>query len=134
MRYLLDTNTCIRYINGRAPGIRAHLDSKSYSEIAVSAITKGEMYYGSLKSQTPTRSRAIQDDFLRHFDSLPFDDRAAEEYGSIRAYLERRGTPIGRHDLLIASIARANSLIVVTHNTSEFGRVPGLNIEDWETA
>lgn len=134
MRYLLDTNTCIRYINGRAPAIRAHLDSKTYSEIAVSAITKGEMYYGAAKSQTPQRSRAKQDDFLRHFDSLPFDDGAAEEYGIIRAYLERRGRLIGRHDMLIASIARANSLIVVTHNTREFGRVPGLNIEDWEIA
>ncbi len=132
MRYLLDTNTCIRYINGRAPQIQSNMHSKSYDEIAVSAITKGEMYYGSAKSQTPERSRAKQDEFLRHFDSLAFDEDAAEEYGSIRAYLERRGTPIGRHDMLIAAIARANGLIVVTHNTREFERIPGLNVEDWE--
>ena len=132
MRYLLDTNTCIRYINGRAPQLRDFIDTQSYADIAVSAITKGEMYYGSAKSQTPERSRAKQDDFLRHFDSLPFDDAAADEYGSIRAYLERRGTPIGRRDMLIAAIARVNGLIVVTHNTREFERIPGLNVEDWE--
>ena len=91
------------------------------------------MSYGSTKSQVPERSRAKQDDFLRHFESLPFDDDAAEEYGSIRAYLEKRGTPIGGHDMLIAAIARAKGLIVLTHNTNEFSRIPGLNVEDWET-
>ena len=78
MRFLLDTNTCIRYINGRAPRIRDNVDSKSYSDIVVSSITKGEMFYGSTKSQVPERSRAKQDDFLRHFESLPFDDDAAD--------------------------------------------------------
>ncbi len=90
------------------------------------------MYFGSLKSQNPKRSRAKQDDFLRQFDSLPFDDDAAEEYADIRAYLETRGKPIGTRDMLIAAIARANGLVVVTHNTKEFRRIPGLNIEDWE--
>ena len=132
MRYLLDTNTCIRYINGRAPQIQSNMNRKSYADVAVSTISRGEMFYGSAKSQTPERSRAKQDDFLRHFDSLSFDEDAAEEYGGIRAYLERRGTPIGRHDMLIAAIARANGLIVVTHNTREFERIPGLNVEDWE--
>ncbi len=132
MRYLLDTNTCIRYINGRAPQIQRNMDSKSYADIAVSTITMGEMYYGSAKSRTPKRSRELQDGFLRHFDSLSFGEDAAEEYGGIRAYLERRGTPVGRHDMLIAAIARANGLIVVTHNTREFERIPGLNVEDWE--
>ena len=132
MKYLLDTNACIRYINGRAPRVRDQVNSKSSSDIVISAITKGEMYYGSSKSQTPERSRAKQDGFLRQFESIPFDDDAAEEYGGIRAYLEKRGTPIGRHDMLIAAVARARGLIVVTHNISEFERIPGLNVEDWE--
>lgn len=132
MKYLLDTNACINYINGRAPRVRDQVNSKSPSDIVISAITKGEMYYGSSKSQTPERSRAKQDDFLRQFESVPFDDDAAEEYGGIRAYLEKRGTPIGRHDMLIAAVARARGLIVVTHNISEFERIPGLNVEDWE--
>ncbi len=132
MKYLLDTNTCIRYINGRAPRVRDQVNSKSSSDIVISSITKGEMYFGSSKSQTPERSRAKQDDFLRQFESIPFDDDAAEEYGSIRAYLEKRGSPIGKHDMLIAAIARAKGLIVVTHNIREFKRIPGLNVEDWE--
>lgn len=132
MRYLLDSNVCIGYINGRSPEIRKQVDGKAYTDIVLSSITKGEMYFGSLKSQNPKRSRAKQDDFLRQFDSLPFDDDAAEEYADIRAYLETRGTPIGTRDMLIAAIARANGLVVVTHNTKEFSRIPGLNIEDWE--
>lgn len=66
--------------------------------------------------------------------SLPFDDRAADEYGRIRAYLARLGTPIGPNDLLIAAIALANNATLVTHNTTEFNRVPGLTIVDWEMA
>lgn len=132
MRYLLDSNVCIGYINGRSPEIRKQVHSKAYTQIVVSSITKGEMYFGSRKSQNPIRSRARQDDFLRQFDSLPFDDDAAEEYADIRAYLETQGKPIGTRDMLIAAIARANGLIVVTHNTKEFGRIPGLNVEDWE--
>ncbi len=64
--------------------------------------------------------------------SLPFDDRAAEHFGEIRAALEKSGTPIGPLDLLIASIPRANNLTLVTHNTHEFGRVAGLELNDWE--
>ena len=132
MRYLLDTNACISYINGRAPNLREMFHSKAFSEIVVSSVYKAEMYFGSQKSKRPKLSRAEQDDFFQTIDSLPFDDAAAEEYGSIRAYLERRGTPIGPHDMLIAAIARAKGLVVVTHNTKEFGRIPGLNVEDWE--
>ncbi len=79
MKYLLDTNACIRYINGRAPNLRAVFYSKALSDIVVSAITKAEMYFGSQKSQTPARTRAEQEEFLRKIDSLPFDDNAAEE-------------------------------------------------------
>jgi tRNA(fMet)-specific endonuclease VapC len=68
----------------------------------------------------------------RQFVSLPFDDHAGEEAGRVRAYLAGLGTPIGPNDLLIAAIALANGLTLVTHNTSEFSRVPGLNIEDWQ--
>ena len=132
MKYLLDTNACIRYINGRAPNLREKFHSKSFSDIVISSISKAEMYFGSQKSGRPERSKAIQDEFFQDFDSLPFDDDAAEEYGSIRAFLEKRGTPIGKHDMLLAAIARAKGLIVVTHNTREFMRVPGLNVEDWE--
>jgi tRNA(fMet)-specific endonuclease VapC len=70
--------------------------------------------------------------FCRQFQSLPFDDRAADEYGRIRAYLTGLGALIGPNDLLIASIALANGLILVSHNTREFSRVPGLKLDDWQ--
>lgn len=132
MKYLVDTNTCIRYINGRALQIREHLRTISDAEIAISTITKGEMYTGSAKSKTPQRSRVRQDAFFIRFVSLPFDEVAADAFGRLRAHLEQAGTPIDPYDMQIAAIAVAHGLIVVTHNTKEFGRVPGLKIEDWE--
>jgi tRNA(fMet)-specific endonuclease VapC len=132
MRYLLDTNTCIRYLNGRAPAIRQKMLTVNDVDIAISAITKGEMFAGSARSQMLQRSRTRQDEFFVRFVSLPFDDAAANEFGRIRAVLEAAGTPIGPYDTQIAPIALAHNLIVVTHNVGEFGRIEGLQIEDWE--
>jgi tRNA(fMet)-specific endonuclease VapC len=72
------------------------------------------------------------DRLRQDFASLPFDDRAAEKYAEVREFLAIRGTPIGTNDLMIASIALANQLILVTHNTRDFGRIPGLALEDWQ--
>lgn len=132
MKYLLDTNTCIRFINGRAPQIREHMRTILDSDIVISTVTMGEMYAGSAKSQTPEQSRALQDAFFIRFASLPFDEAAADAFGHIRAALENAGTPIGPYDLQIAAIAQIHGLIVVTHNVREFGRVLGLTVEDWE--
>ncbi len=132
MRYLLDTNTCIRFLNGRAPQIRVKMATMIDTDIAVSTITQAEMYAGSAKSQRPSESRANQDAFLVRFVKLPFDEIAAHEYGHIRAALERDGTPIGPFDMQIAAIGLAQGLIVVTRNTREFGRISGLALEDWE--
>ncbi len=132
MKYLLDTNACIRYINGRSAQIRLKLPTVQRSEIAVSSITKAEMFYGSAKSQTPELSRRKQLEFLTTVQSIAFDDAAAEEYGRVRADLERRGMPISSNDLLIAATALAYKLILVTHNTAEFSRIAGLSLEDWE--
>jgi tRNA(fMet)-specific endonuclease VapC len=132
MKYLLDTNTCIRFINGRAPKIRVRLLAINDTDIAISTIVQAEMYTGSAKSQSPEKSRAVQDEFFKQFTRLPFDETSAHIYGEIRAYLERRGTPIGGNDLLIAATAIAHNLILVTHNIREFERVPNLRLEDWE--
>ena len=132
MKYLLDTNTCIRYLNGRAPLIRQRMVMVADTDIAISSVTKGEMYTGSTKSQQPVQSRAKQDAFFVRFVSLPFDDVAADEFGRIRASLEIAGIPIGPFDMQIAAIAITHSLIVVTHNVGEFSRIAGLLIEDWE--
>ncbi|NJN99790.1 MAG: type II toxin-antitoxin system VapC family toxin [Anaerolineales bacterium] len=85
-----------------------------------------------MKSAKPEENLAKQHRFVSRFISLPFDDNAAEAYSRIRARLEKSGTPIGPNDLLIAAIAVANDVTLVTHNTDEFGRVEGLKLEDWE--
>ena len=86
-----------------------------------------------MKSQNPRRTLARQQPFVNRFVSLPFDDQAAEIYGEIRADLEKMGQPIGPNDFLIAAIAVANDVTLVTHNTREFGRAKDLKLEDWET-
>jgi tRNA(fMet)-specific endonuclease VapC len=85
-----------------------------------------------MKSANPERNFALQQAFLEQFISLPFDDLAATTFGVIRVQLETRGIPIGVYDLQIAAIALANNLTLVTHNTREFRRVDGLQVEDWE--
>ena len=85
-----------------------------------------------MKSRKPGSNLKKQRRFVEQFVSLPFDDEAAEAYSRIRADLEKIGKPIGPNDLLIAAIAIANDVTLVTHNTGEFGRVKELRIEDWE--
>lgn len=132
MRYLLDTNVCIRYLNGQADGVRQQLLLKDPDEIIVCSVVKAELFYGSLKSKNPRKNLEKQRRFVERFASLPFDGEAAHAYSQIRARLEELGTPIGPNDLMIAAIAVASDVVLVTHNTREFGRVKGLQHEDWE--
>jgi len=130
--YLLDTNACIVYLNRPMSGVRRRLESLSPQDIAICSVVKAELFYGARRSKNPQRTLALQSTFLNNFVSLPFDDAAATIFSEIRAELAIRGTPIGPYDLQIASIAKVHNLILVTHNTSEFSRVNGLQIEDWE--
>ena len=132
MTYLLDTNACIKYLNGRSEKIKRNLESKQPQEMLVCSVVKAELFYGVQKSAKPKENLEKVHKFLDRFVSLSFDDKASEKYGEIRSDLEKKGTPIGPNDLLIASIALANNVILVTHNTREFKRVKGLKIEDWE--
>ncbi len=132
MIYLLDTNVCVRYLNGRSVAIRERLKATNAADIAVCSVVKAELFYGANRSNNSQRTLANQKQFLDLFVSLPFDDQAATVYGEIRAHLATRGTPIGANDLQIAAIALVNDLILVTHNTGEFNRLPRLRWEDWE--
>jgi len=131
MKYLLDTNTCIAYLAGRAPRLEEHLKRAVTRDVVLCSIVKAELLLGAHKSARASKNLARLAIFFRHFLSLPFDDSVAEAAGLARAELEKAGTPIGPNDLLIAAIALANNLIVVTNNTGEFSRVHGLLIEDW---
>ncbi len=131
MRYLLDTNVCVGYLNGLA-AIQQRLRAVDLEEVAVCSVMKAELFYGAMRSNDPNLAWTKAQRFLRVFESLPLDDIAGLTAGRIRAQLASNGTPIGYNDLLIAAIAVANDLTLVTHNTDEFVRVEGLQIEDWE--
>jgi tRNA(fMet)-specific endonuclease VapC len=131
--YLFDTNTCIRILNGTSPSLGERLRFVPRIQIRLSSVVKAELLYGARKSGRIADNLRLLEEFFDTIASLPFDDRCAEEYGLIRAELERAGTPIGGNDLLIAATARAHGAIVVTHNVREFSRVASLRIEDWES-
>lgn len=132
MNYLLDTNACVAFLRRQDSTVARKLATVSLTDVVVCAIVKAELYYGIQRSTQPQANWVQAQNFLNNFISLPFDDDAAEVYGRIRAQLAVAGTPIGPNDLMIAAIALANDLILVTHNTREFSRVQGLRREDWE--
>ncbi len=131
--FLLDTNVCIRILNGSSPPVAARLQATNPAEVRLSAVVKAELLYGARKSTRIDDNLRLLRRFFTPFVSLPFDDRCAEEAGLIRLDLERSGRPIGPNDLLIAASARAHDLVLVTHNRREFGRIPGLRVDDWES-
>ncbi len=132
MTHLLDTNSCVDHLRGgHASNVTARLVAATPGSVVLCSVVVAELLYGAYRSAHQHQTLSQVQVFCRPFQSLPFDDRAADEYGRIRAHLAGLGTLIGPNDLLIASIALANGLILVTHNTSEFSRVPGLMMEDW---
>jgi tRNA(fMet)-specific endonuclease VapC len=130
VKYLLDTNTCVFALKQRSRVVE-QLRKCVPENLGISIITVAELWFGARKSVRPEGTRREIDAFLKPFEVLPFDHEAADEYARLRFELERIGRPIGERDLLIASIAVARGLIVVTHNVSEFGRLAGLIVEDW---
>ena len=131
--FLLDTNTCVEYLRNRNAGVVSRIQSHNPADMSLCSIVVAELFYGAHKSPNPAKNLTLLQQFAAPLASIPFDDRAAEQYGRIRSELERRGTPIGPNDTLIAAIAVAGGLTLVTHNTTEFSRLSSLNLEDWHT-
>ena len=131
MKYLLDTNTCIYIINKKPPSAVNRIRSKHPDEVSISTITIAELEYGVYRSTCADRNRIALLQFLVPFTIIDFDQSAAAVYGSVRASLETKGSPIGPMDLLIAAQALSQQLILVTNNEREFRRVSGLQIENW---
>ncbi len=131
MKYMLDTNICIYAIKHKPDTVIRRFLSHNPDEMCISAITYAELMHGVEKSQAVEKNRLAMSLFLSPITIYEFDNYAAEEYGRVRAELEKKGTPIGPMDMLIAGHARAEGLIVVTNNTREFNRVEGLLVEDW---
>lgn len=128
---MLDTNICIHVIKNRPETVIRNFLKHEPSELCISSITYAELMHGVEKSQDAERNRIAITLFLSPLSVLEFDSYAAEEYGKVRANLERKGTPIGPMDTLIAAHAKAEDLILVTNNTREFNRVEGLTVENW---
>ena len=130
LRYLLDTNLCIRVIRDRPAGLRPRFNAEA-SGLCISDVVLYELLYGAEKSARPAESRQTVERFTARLDVLPYDSNAAAHTADIRASLERRGLPIGAYDLMIAGHARSRGLVVVTGNLREFDRVEGLRSENW---
>ncbi|WP_342067085.1 type II toxin-antitoxin system tRNA(fMet)-specific endonuclease VapC [Achromobacter kerstersii] len=130
LKFMLDTNICIFTIKNKPDVVRQAFNQR-HAQLCVSAITSMELAYGAEKSAAVARNQAVVEGFLARLDVLDYDLAAADSTGQLRAELARAGTPIGPYDAMIAGHARSRGLILVTNNTREFARVPGLRLEDW---
>ncbi len=131
MKYMLDTNICIYTIKQKPEAVIKNFLKHDPDELCISAITYGELMHGVEKSQARERNRVALTMFLSAISILEFDHYAAEEYGRVRTELERKGTPIGPMDMLIAGHARSEGMVLITNHTREFLRVQNLEVEDW---
>lgn len=131
MRFLLDTNACIALLNGQPSSVAQRLSQCPHGSVWLCSVVKAELLYGARHSQRVATNMERLARFFAAFESLPFDDAAAEHAGAIRAELAAIGRPVGPNDLLIAATARARDLTLVTANTREFQRVVGLRVQDW---
>lgn len=131
MKYLLDTNICIALLKNSDLAIIKKIKTLTPDQVAICSIVKAELLYGARKSQSVEKNLTLLSKFFNQLESLPFDDSASDFYGTQRSILEKAGKTIGNSDLLIASIALAHDLTVVTRNQREFVRVQNLRVEVW---
>lgn len=129
--YLLDTNICIYFMNNRYPSLTKKLMSHHPSELLISSITVFELQYGAEKSNWGEKTKQKMAMFLAPFNILPFDSDDACVAARIRVHLQKQGTIIGPYDIQLAGQAVSKNLTIVTHNSGEFSRVPGIRMEDW---
>ena len=129
-RYLLDTNIASYVIKGNIPAVRRRIVQVPMAQLAISAVTEGELRYGTARRPDAARLRTIVDEFLLRMTILPWDSEAAQHYGQIRAALEREGQPMGNLDMMIGAHAVALGAVLVT-NDQALARIKQLKVEDW---
>ncbi|MBM1200133.1 type II toxin-antitoxin system tRNA(fMet)-specific endonuclease VapC [Pseudomonas fragi] len=130
LKFMLDTNICIFVIKNRPEYVRSYFRVHE-GQLCISTVTLMELIYGAEKSSNPEQNLRVIEGFAARLEVLAYDQFAAIHTGQLRAELARTGKPIGPYDQMIAGHARSQGLILVTNNTREFERVPGLRIEDW---
>ena len=131
MKLMLDTNTCIALIKRKPVRALQELGKYQVGDIGISAVTLAELRYGVSKSQHQAKNQAALNEFMLPLEVAAFDERATVAYGVLRAALEKKGTPIGLLDTMIAAHALSLDATLVTNNTREFNRVPKLDVVDW---
>jgi tRNA(fMet)-specific endonuclease VapC len=130
-RYMLDTDACIALIKNRPEAMRVRLTRLSPEEVGISGIVAAELWFGVARAQKKRQNEASPKDLLDYATVLDWPVEASPLYGKIRESLQEQGRPIGAMDLLIAVHALFLDAVLVTHNTMQFERVPGLKIENW---
>jgi len=128
--YLLDTDTCIYWLRNRQ-SVRERVREVGWNQISICVITVAELYYGAYNSNRVTENLARAEFFIQNLPVLPLNDTALRRFGELKAELRRTGQPIADFDLLIASVALAESYILVTNNTRHYDRIPELQLENW---
>ena len=131
MKYMLDTNICIYLIKQKPSKVLKHFKSHSVGDIGISSITLAELRYGASKSQYVEKNQQALDEFILPLEVVDFNEKAAEEYGSIRAELEKKGNPIGSMDMLIGAHAQSLGVTLVKNNVREFKEIKNLKVVDW---
>ncbi len=130
MRYMLDTDICIYTINERPAAVLRAFRQFQSTGLGISSVTATELFFSVARTGSQRNLDALRR-FIATLEVAPFDAQAAEVSGSMRAWLAAQGTPIGPYDSLIAAHAHALGVALVTNNTREFERVPGLKVVNW---
>ncbi|MBD2682465.1 MULTISPECIES: PIN domain-containing protein [Nostoc] len=133
MNYLLDTDTCIYWLNGRQP-VREKLLAVGWNEVCICVITAAELYYGAYNSNRVSENLANAEQFIQNLPVVPLTDPALRKFGELKAELRRIGQTISEFDLLIASVALTENYILVTNNTRHYSRISNLQLENWISA
>jgi tRNA(fMet)-specific endonuclease VapC len=131
VKYLLDTNVCVDFLNRRYPAVTERIRSSAPEDLALSSVVVAELRYGADRSERRGENHGRLDVLTAEIQCLDFDLAAARVYGQIRSALEAEGAPIGPYDMMIAAHAISQGLVLVTDNEGEFRRISGLVIEKW---
>ena len=131
MKYLLDTNVCVDFLNRRYPSVTERIRKSSPEDLCLSSVVVAELRYGADRSERRSENHERIDVLTAEIQCLDFDLAAARAYGRVRSALEAEGAPIGPYDMMIAAHALSQDLILVTDNEREFRRISGLAIENW---
>ncbi|WP_200551173.1 tRNA(fMet)-specific endonuclease VapC [Kosakonia sp. LAM2021] len=130
LKFMLDTNICIFTIKNKPEIVRQAFNQHN-GQMCISSVTLMELIYGAEKSAIPEKNLRVVEGFMARLEVLPYGVDAAVHTGQLRAELARAGTPVGPYDAMIGAHARSLGLVLVSNNTREFARIPGLRLQDW---